>query len=223
MATQVQFRRGTSGQNDAFTGALAEITVDTTTSVIRVHDGINPGGVIGVGTTSTQTLSNKTLTNTVITGNLVPSANLIYNLGSVTGWYNLVYGKSVQAQYADLAENYTADAEYVAGTVVVFGGDFEVTISTVEHDSAVAGVISSNPAYLMNSVSGNIAVALTGRVPCLVQGPVQKGTVLTTSNIPGVATALDPIKFIPGCVVGKSLQVIENESVQTIEIAVGRF
>lgn len=234
MATQVQFRRGTSGQNDAFTGALAEITVDTTNSVIRVHNGATPGGIIGVSTTGTQTLTNKTLTsptlstpavtgNITVTGNVMPASNLTYNLGSTVTWWNVFYGKSVQAQYADLAENYTADAEYAPGTVVVFGGDQEITVTSVAHDTRVAGIVSTNPAYLMNAHSSATPVALTGRVPCQVKGPVQKGTVLATSSQPGVAQALDPIMFVPGCVIGKSLQTIEDDSVQTIEVAVGRF
>jgi len=234
MATQVQFRRGTSGQNDAFTGAIAEITVDTTDKVIRVHDGATPGGFVGVSTTGTQTLTNKTLTsptlttpavtgNITVTGNVMPGANLTYNLGSTVTWWNIIYGKSVQAQYADLAENYNADAEYQSGTVVVFGGAEEITVTTVSHDTRVAGIVSTNPAYLMNADSNATPVALTGRVPCLVQGPVEKGTVLTTSSQPGVAMAIDPAKFSPGCVIGKSLQVIADDSVQTIEVAVGRF
>lgn len=221
--TQLQFRRGTNTQNDAFTGALAEITVDTTNKVIRVHDGSTAGGFVGVSTTATQTLTNKTLSATTISGNLTPSANLTYNLGSTTAWYNIIYGKSVQAQYADLAENYTADFDYSVGTVVIFGGDHEVTISSTPHDSAVAGVVSTNPAYLMNAAIGNLPVALTGRVPCKVLGPVFKGTVLTTSHLPGTAMALDPTKFVPGCVLGKSLETIENNEIKTIEVVVGRF
>ena len=222
--TQVQFRRGTDSQNDAFTGALAEITVDTTNSVIRVHDGSTNGGFISVSTTATQTLSNKTLTDTTVTGNLVPSANVTYNLGSSTGWWNLVYGKSVQAQYADLAENYTADQDYAAGTVVVFGGLQEVTTTNIPHDTRAAGVVSTSPAYLMNANAENhIPIALTGRVPCKVLGPVNKGTVLTTSHMHGIAVALDPLKFQPGCVIGKALQEIEENEVRTIEVAVGRF
>jgi hypothetical protein len=122
-----------------------------------------------------------------------------------------------------LAENYKSDSPYVTGTVVVFGGVHEVTTSSTQYDSAVAGVVSSAPAYLMNAASGNLPVALTGRVPCKVMGPVSKGTVLTTSHLPGIAMALDPKKFVPGCVIGKSLQAIEDDSVQTIEVAVGRF
>lgn len=228
MTTQVQRRRGTSSQNDAFTGALGEITIDTTDNIIRVHDGSTAGGFSAVSTTATQTLTNKTLSSPTIagtiTGNLVPSANLTYNLGSTTEWYNLIYGKSVQAQYADLAENYAADTVYPAGTVLIFGGSHEITISSTSYDTRVAGVVSSNPAYLMNANAQNYtAVALTGRVPCLVQGPVAKGTVLTTSDIPGVAMALDPARFQPGCVVGKSLENITENAIHTIEVAVGRF
>jgi hypothetical protein len=234
MPTVVQFRRGTTAQNDSFTGATGELSVDTDLDVLRVHDGSTAGGHSLVGRTSTQTLTNKTLTspslttpsvtgNITVTGNVMPAANLTYNLGSTVTWWNVIYGKSVQAQYADLAENYKSDSSYVTGTVVVFGGDHEVTISSIQYDSAVAGVVSSAPAYLMNAASGNLPVALTGRVPCKVMGPVSKGTVLTTSHLPGIAMALDPTKFVPGCVIGKSLENLDAEQVETIEVAVGRF
>jgi hypothetical protein len=234
MPTVVQFRRGTTVQNDAFTGATGELSIDTDLEVIRVHDGVSAGGHALVGRTATQTLTNKTLTsptltspsvtgNITVTGNVMPAANLTYNLGSTVTWWNVIYGRSVQAQYADLAENYKADLVYVPSTVVSFGGEKEVTISSTQYDSKVAGIVSTDPAYLMNAASGNLPVALTGRVPCKVLGPVDKGTVLTTSHLPGVAMALDPSKFVPGCVIGKSLQAIEDDSVQTIEVAVGRF
>ena len=44
MAVQVQLRRGTSSQNDSFTGAAGEVTVDTTNQTLRVHDGSTAGG-----------------------------------------------------------------------------------------------------------------------------------------------------------------------------------
>lgn len=227
--TQVQFRRGTTTQNDAFTGAIAEITVDTTLDTIRVHDGVTAGGFASVNTTAVQTLTNKTISsgtlvgNTTITGNLLPSSNVLYNMGSTTSWWNMFYGRSVQAQYADLAENYAADAVYKPGTVVVFGGEKEITVATNSYDSRVAGVVSTNPAYLMNAASGDVAIALTGRVPCQVRGPVKKGDVLTTSSVPGVAMVLDPAKFVPGCVLGKCLEEIADSSTKTIEVVVGRF
>jgi len=122
-----------------------------------------------------------------------------------------------------LAENYVGDAEYAPGTVVVFGGAKEVTVTNMTHDTRVAGVVSTNPAYLMNAASGNVAVAMTGRVPCQVQGPVNKGTVLVTSNTAGVAQALDNNQHQPGCVIGKALEQIDSTHIKTIEVVVGRF
>jgi hypothetical protein len=134
----------------------------------------------------------------------------------------LFVGTATQARYADLAENYSADAEYAPGTVVVFGGTHEVTVSAVGHDTRVAGVVSTAPAYLMNSAQLGAAVALTGKVPCQVQGPVTKGDLLVNISA-GTAGRLDPAQYRPGCVVGKSLESIPDKITRTIEIAVGRF
>jgi hypothetical protein len=163
------------------------------------------------------------LSGITTSGSIVPSANLTYNLGSTTAWWNNVYGVSVQAKYADLAEHYESDVEYPAGTVVVFGGNKEITVTTQDHDPRVAGIISTNPAYLMNAANPGIPVALQGRVPCRVQGPVNKGDVLVTSTTPGVAQRIDNSKFLPGCVVGKALESINTNNIQTIEVVVGRF
>jgi len=130
---------------------------------------------------------------------------------------------ATSARYADLAEVFQADKDYEPGTVVVFGGNKEITVTDISHDTRIAGVISTNPAYLMNAETQGLPVALTGRVSCKVLGPVSKGTVLTTSIYPGVAQALHQSSFIPGCILGKSLEQIDDESVQMIEIVVGRF
>jgi hypothetical protein len=386
MSTQVQYRRGTNAQNAAFTGALAEITVDTTNGTLRVHDGINAGGSniatvayvtaqisslsansISSGTsnvrvvssggnvttsvggsanvlvvtstganiagtlnatgnanvgnlgattvvattltgtlstaaqtniTSVGTLSSLTVTANVaggnlttagqvvatgnitggnvttagqvvatgnvsggnlnVTGNIVDTgalsiitaangnitlspngtgviiaskdivngqANGVGNIGSSTTYFNTVFAKATSAQYADLAEMYVSDADYPAGTVVEFGGDKEITISSASHSTAVAGIISTNPSYLMNSTQVGeyvLPVALTGRVPCRVQGPVRKGDVLVASSTPGVAQRIG-MNWQPGCVVGKSMEVIDAAEIRTIEVAVGRL
>jgi hypothetical protein len=159
----------------------------------------------------------------VHTGHILPSSNLTANLGSPTAWYNTFFGVSTQAKYADLAENYVGDTEYAPGTVLVFGGAKEVTVTNMTHDTRVAGVVSTNPAYLMNSMNGNVSVAMTGRVPCCVQGPVEKGTVLVSSHIPGVAEALNSSMYRPGCVLGKALEKIDSTDIKTIEVVVGRF
>ena len=103
------------------------------------------------------------------------------------------YGVSTTAKYADLAERYAADAPYTEGTVVVFGGEAEVTASTSFAQRSIAGVVSTKPAFMMNAEAGNSQthpfIALQGRVPVKVTGEVKKGDILVASNIAGTATA----------------------------------
>jgi len=167
-----------------------------------------------------------TATGNIQTGNIIPAANNVSNIGSITRRYSNVHamqfrGTAITAQYADLAENYVADAVYSPGTVVVFGGEKEVTISTTNHDFRVAGVISTNPAYLMNSETAGATVALVGRTMCQVRGPISKGDLLVSSDEPGVAQKL--VTFVPGAIIGKSLETISSSDIVPIEIAVGRF
>jgi hypothetical protein len=153
-------------------------------------------------------------------------ANGVGNIGSATTFFNTVFAKATSAQYADLAESYLADDVYVPGTVIDFGGNKEVTVSSTSHSTRVAGVVSTKPAYQMNSgLQGeNVAVvALTGRVPCQVVGHISKGDRLVTSDIPGVATILDMNKYEPGSIIGKSLEDYSSANVGTITIVVGRF
>ena len=132
-------------------------------------------------------------------------------------------GLASSAKYADLAENYAADKVYEAGTVVVFGGEQEITTTNLSHDTRVAGVISTNPAYLMNSEAVGLPVAFTGRVPCRVIGIVQKGDILVTSGIPGVAQRMESSLYKPGCIIGKALGENITNKIATIEVVVGRF
>jgi hypothetical protein len=93
----------------------------------------------------------------------------------------LFQGTATSAQYADLAEKYLADAEYEPGTVVVVGGEQEVTASSL--GKRALGVVSTNPAYMMNSeLSGGTYIALKGRVPVKVYGRVNKGDELVAGN-----------------------------------------
>jgi hypothetical protein len=200
------------GGNVVVTATTA--STNTTTGALVVRGGAGIAGAVNAGG------------NVTVTGYVMPSANLTYDLGSGTTWWRTFYGVSTQAQYADLAENYQADAQYVPGTVLVFGGAREVTTTDRDHNTAVAGVVSTNPAHLMNGgLAGDnvVALGLTGRLPCRVQGPVDKGDVLVTSTTPGVAQRIDNAKFLPGCVVGKALESINTNNIQTIEVVVGRF
>jgi hypothetical protein len=144
------------------------------------------------------------------------------DIGSVSNYFGTMYGKATTAQYADLAENYQGDKSYTPGTVVMFGGEYEVTLASTE-TSAVAGVVSTNPAHLMNgglSGANVVPVALTGRVPCNVIGPVKKGDMMVCSGIPGVAIATDNPRM--GSMIGKALEDYDSDHIGTIEIVVGR-
>ena len=126
------------------------------------------------------------------------------------------------ARYADLAEIYESDSNYEPGTVVVFGGDKEVTTTTILADHRVAGVVSTNPAYLMNKDADGVAVALRGKVPCKVEGAVKKGDILVTNARSGTATALAPESANPPawCIIGKSLEESNDTGVKIINVVV---
>ena len=163
---------------------------------------------------------------TFAAASFAPTGNATQDLGSPTLRWANVWGVASSALYADLAEKYLADNPYNPGTVVIFGGDAEITVTNVSHDTRIAGVISTNPAYLMNDGEQEgiwLPVALTGRVPCSVQGPVVKGDLLVASQVEGVAEKLDKSKYEPGCVIGKALENHLDNTIKTIEVVVGRF
>ena len=142
------------------------------------------------------------------------------NIGASGAAFNTIFAKATSAQYADLAEKYLSDQDYQPGTVLEFGGDEEVTICNTPDSHRVAGVVSTQPAYIMNStLDGNHVcdLALIGRVPCLVRGPVEKGDILV-SDVDGYARVNNNAK--PGCIIGKSLQTNQHDG--TIEIVVGK-
>lgn len=157
-----------------------------------------------------------------VSGIINNNANGVGNIGSDSTRFDTVFAKATSAQYADLAEIYVADAEYPPGTVVVFGGSAEITQSTKICDSRVAGVISTNPAFIMNDSVQGLPVALVGRVPCRVKGPVLPGDVLVTSDEPGTACRIID-QWVHGCVIGKSLGIVPEGTTATIEVSVGRF
>lgn len=145
------------------------------------------------------------------------------NTGTILGTWSLSGASQLQATYADLAEYYRADADYEPGTVLVFGGDAEVTTTTFSNDTRAAGVVTTNPAYIMNSeLEGTkVCLALAGRVPVKVIGRVKKGDMLTTSATPGYAVrALEP-KL--GSIIGKALEDKDYGEAGVIEVAVGRL
>ena len=136
---------------------------------------------------------------TSMTGNVTTTANVAASF---------FVGTATAARYADLAEKYESDAEYEAGTVLVFGGDAEVTACEEELDHRVAGVVSTDPAYMMNADAEGQYVALTGRVPCKVVGPVAKGDLMVASSVKGHAKADNNAG--PGRIIGKAIGEIDS-------------
>lgn len=253
MAIQVQLRRGTATQNNSFTGAVGEVSVNTTDSTLRVHDGSTAGGFTVVGLTATQTLTNKTLTSPTITGSgtLTTTANVnagnvivtnilsvnsanaadaiingagngVGNIGSSTGYFNTIFAKATSAQYADLAEVYVADADYAPGTVLSFGGANEVTLCTTSSDIRVAGVVSTNPAHVMNSACEGdhlATIALVGQVPTLVVGDVNKGDMMISAGNGRAKACTTPAL---GTVIGKALDSFSGDE-GVVRVVVGRL
>jgi hypothetical protein len=157
-----------------------------------------------------------------ITGIVNGASNAVGNIGSATGYFNRVFAQATTALYADLAEVYEADADYSPGTVVVFGGNKEVTISTVDSSRRVAGVISENPSYLMNNgltADHRAIVALTGRVLTLVVGNVAKGDMMVSAGNGRARAEENPLV---GSIIGKSLEDFTGLE-GMIEIVVGRL
>ncbi len=143
------------------------------------------------------------------------------NIGATGATFNTVFAKATTAQYADLAEKYVADAAYTPGTVLMFGGDKEVTQCAHDMCTRVAGVVSTTPAYLMNSgLEGEhtVELALTGRVPTKVRGPILKGDLMVSAG-DGHARA----EGLPqvGTVIGKALEDFNGDS-GVIEVVVGK-
>ena len=224
--------QGTSIVGTLTTAAQTNITSVGTLTSLAVTGNITSGNVQGTAHTGTT----GTFTGNITGGNLSVSTGLVTlggivnangnavgNIGSSTLYFNTVFAKATSAQYADLAELYTADdINYPPGTCVAFGGLDEITQTTAYAQTDVAGVVSTNPAYIMNAGADGLPVALQGRVPCRVIGTIAKGDLVTSSNTAGVATRLAPEDWRPGTVIGKSLQHFDSETEGIIEVVVGR-
>ena len=221
-----------NGNISITSAGIANVLVVTSTGA-NIAGTLNATGNVNVGNigaaaavfTNTAKVGNTLTVNTSNIATAIANGGTAGtgNIGAAGQGFDTLYARQASANYADLAEIYSSDDVYEYGTVVVFGGDQEITISTVSHDSRVAGVISQQPAFLMNDTASGLPVALTGRVPCRVLGPVTKGALLTSSNIAGVAMVLTADQYVPGCVLGKSLEDNHNGGTLIIEAVVGRM
>lgn len=126
---------------------------------------------------------------------------------------NILYTVASSSLYADIAERYAADNAYEPGTVLTIGGEKEVTMCRKHGDVSVAGIVSKKPAYMMNSDAGNDDthpyIALKGRVPCKVIGPIKKGDLLVTSSYPGYAEKCTE-NDSPNAIIGRALEKFDG-------------
>lgn len=143
------------------------------------------------------------------------------NAGTITGTWTLTSGSTFEATYsADLAEYYTSDEKYEPGTVLAFGGAEELTLPNSENYTKIAGVVSTNPALILNTgiADRGVMIALAGRTPVKVYGKITKGDLLRASKLfPGSATVDGD-----GGVIGRAIQSYDSSDFGTIEVMVNR-
>jgi hypothetical protein len=162
------------------------------------------------GSTTTNSINVGSLQTTTITSGSSSTA------GTLIGDWSLTSGSTLTATYADVAEKYHCDKEYDPGTVMVFGGDKEVTECTESNDRTVMGVISTNPAYMMNSEANGQYVAIAGRVPVKVVGEVRPGDMLVASSTPGCAEVNNDPRV--GTIIGKAVSADANGMCEALVI-----
>lgn len=208
------------------TGTVSSATSATTAGTVTTNAQPNitsVGTLSSLSVTANITAGNINVnTGSVRVGNILNgNGNGIGNIGNSTTYFNTVFAVATSALYADLAEKYEADREYEPGTVLIFGGEKEVTADSRDTDTRVAGIVSRNPSYLMNSglsTANAVSVALLGRVDCNVRGPVRKGDLLVTA---GNGYARVNNNAPAGTIVGKSLADFDGDQ-GIVEVVVGR-
>jgi hypothetical protein len=224
LATSATSANAVAGANVSGTVALAT-SATTATKAGTVTTAAQPN------ITSTGTLTSLTVSGAlnVMSGTLTAdtlTTGTSGTAGVITGNWSLSSGSRLTATYADLAEYYEGDKVYSPGQVVDFGGEKEVTLSTTKCSQRVAGVVSTEPAFMMNEdcPGHKVAVALQGRVPTQVTGHCEKGD-LMVSDGNGHATAWHNVATImqPGVVIGKAIQSYSGSDIGIIEIAIGRL
>ena len=192
------------------------MTIDGATSVVTVNTSlVSTGSVTAGSVVSTGSVT----VGSIINGN----ADGVGNIGTVGGSFDTIFAKATSAEYADLAERFSADAEYAPGTVVELGGSEEITVCVDDLSTNVFGVVSTRPAYTMNAGYGNDdthpAIAMTGRVPVMTMGFVSKGDRLVSAgNGAARAATLDEVTAFN--VIGRALTNKTTEGLGTVEAIV---
>ena len=210
-ATSLIFTNPAGGQT-VLAGASAGVTGATVSATGNITGGnLTTAGILTVNSGAAATA--------IVNG----AGNAVGNIGSSSTYFNRLFAQATTALYADLAECYLADADYEPGTVMDFGGDLEVTLSTTDSSKRVSGVVSTNPAHVMNSgLTGDhvVTVALIGRVPVKVTGVIRKGDLMVSAGN-GRARACTIASPKVGTIIGKALENFDGGE-GTIEIVIGK-
>lgn len=191
-----------------------QVWFDSNNDSLKVFDGTSWLEVLTASSAGEYTLN----------GNLTVTGDVTANV-----FHGDLDGTASSSEYADLAERYHSDASYPKGTVVKIGGENEITQTTSEQSNDVFGVISKNPGFMLNSKAGGDTthpyVALSGRVPVRVIGPVEKGSRIISSYTPGVAVAIQSSGILnqisPYCIIGRALETDYSQEERLILCAVG--
>jgi hypothetical protein len=203
---------GTASNASALDAKLPTTTATINTVAVRdASANITANRFIGIADKADQLLVGATYRSSATTA----TANTIAARDASGDIYaSLFQGTATAARYADLAEKYLADQEYEVGTVVVVGGEAEVTASS--YGELAIGVVSANPAFMMNKdLEGGTYIALKGRVPVKVNGAVKKGDRLTAGDT-GCAVVTKECKDV----FAVALESSEDAGVKLIEAVV---
>ena len=230
------------GLGSSSAGSVVAKTInDSTGSAKAIMEFIASNKTMFIMTSENQFTPSSTATQadgTLYTANF-PIIKPGINLRQDTTMNPRYWGIASSSEYADLAERYEADANYEPGTVMMLGGTKEVTQTTAKGQLNVIGVVSTAPAYLMNSEAGTDAthpqIAMMGRIPCKVVGKINKFDVMVTSDTPGVATSISGLmtrevytkygnQFDSRVKIGfaKALESYDSTSVGSIEVMIMR-
>jgi hypothetical protein len=193
---------------------LGDATLTATIAANSVALGTDTtGNYVGAGATSGSGISGSVSSEGgtfTVTSNATSSntgSTIVFRDGSGNFSAGVITATATAARYADLAEMYAADEAIEPGTVVHFAGEGKLAACDVANCRAVAGIISTDPAYLMNSTQEGVALALAGRVPCKVTGPVAAGDLIVSAGN-GMAMANNDAAM--GTVIGKAIEANES-------------
>lgn len=122
--------------------------------------------------------------------------------------------------------NFTEDSYDTNLLVVIDGERSGISLSSISHDPRVVGVTTDlTNAELVCAEFGNDGslpmIAIAGKVQLQVCGPISRGDCVVTSDQQGIGQKLDPNKWVPGCIVGKSMDPIDDDSTQLITVVLG--